>query len=90
MASVSEENSDADSDVDETSVEEEYKSSLEDLNFNSKPLINVLTMLADENISHADIIINLIASRIKKVCYAIFTAKASLGPVASGLDQLLI
>lgn len=34
----------------EKEVEEEYLSSLMDLNVNSKPLINMLTMLADDNL----------------------------------------
>ena len=45
----------------------DYASSLEDLTFNSKPLINVLTMLADENSQHAADIIKLIEKRIYEV-----------------------
>lgn len=45
----------------------EYASSLEDLTFNSKPLINVLTMLAEENSQHAAEIIKLIEKRIYEV-----------------------
>ena len=47
---------------------EEYASSLEDLTFNSKPLINVLTMLAEENNQFAPNITNLIKNRIYQVC----------------------
>lgn len=47
---------------------EEYKESLEDLTFNSKPLINVLTMLAEENSQHASSITKLIATRVRQVC----------------------
>jgi hypothetical protein len=36
---------------------EEYASSLSDFTVNSKPLINMLTMLVDENIMHAPIIV---------------------------------
>lgn len=46
----------------------EYESSLEDLTFNSKPLINVLTMLAEENSQFASSITKLIANRIYQVC----------------------
>lgn len=46
---------------------EDYKSSLNDLVFNSKPLINVLTMLAEENEAHADGIVKVIRDRVKSV-----------------------
>jgi UDP-N-acetyl-D-mannosaminuronate dehydrogenase len=45
----------------------DYASSLGDLTFNSKPLINVLTMLADENRQHAAEIVKLIEKRIYEV-----------------------
>lgn len=55
---------------------QEYASSLEDLTFNSKPLINVLTMLAEENRQHAAEIIKLIEKRIYEVklivCWSTF------------------
>eukprot|EP00795_Rhopilema_esculentum_P000007 gene7-9604_t len=49
---------------DEESVLLEYKSSLSDLDFNSKPMINMLTMLAEENVSHASGIVSIIKRRI--------------------------
>lgn len=52
----------------EEAICEEYESSLEDLTFNSKPLINVLTMLAEENSQFASSITKLIANRIYQVC----------------------
>ena len=52
----------------EDDICEEYKESLEDLTFNSKPLINVLTMLAEENSQHASSITKLIATRVRQVC----------------------
>lgn len=42
----------------------EYKNSLSDLNFNSKALINTLTMLAGENIPAATSIQNLVEDQI--------------------------
>ena len=48
-------------------VMEEYQSSLEDLTFNSKPHINMLTILADENKSHAESIVHLVEAQIAKV-----------------------
>ncbi|XP_078371534.1 uncharacterized protein LOC144655193 [Oculina patagonica] len=51
----------------EEAICEEYESSLEDLSFNSKPLINVLTMLAEENSQYASSITQLIANRIYQV-----------------------
>jgi hypothetical protein len=48
-------------------VAEEYASSLSDLTMNSKPLINLLTMLADENIMHAPIIVQAVEKHLQKV-----------------------
>lgn len=48
-------------------VADEYLSSLADLTVNSKPLINMLTMLADENVDHAPAIVQVIESHIEKV-----------------------
>jgi len=42
----------------------DYKSSLDDLDCNSKPLINVLTMLAEENQHFANGIVDIIKERI--------------------------
>uniref|UniRef100_A0A8C6WUS9 Pre-mRNA cleavage complex 2 protein Pcf11 n=1 Tax=Neogobius melanostomus TaxID=47308 RepID=A0A8C6WUS9_9GOBI len=44
----------------------EYESSLEDLTFNSKPHINMLTILAEENISFAKDIVGIIEAQISK------------------------
>ncbi|XP_076819795.1 uncharacterized protein LOC143464631 isoform X2 [Clavelina lepadiformis] len=43
---------------------EEYQSSLEDLTFNSKPHINMLTILAEENKQHAELIVRRIEARL--------------------------
>lgn len=48
-------------------VKEGYASTLQDLTFNSKPLINVLTMLADENAAHAKDIVDVIETYLTKV-----------------------
>ena len=48
-------------------VAEEYLSSLADLTVNSKPLINMLTMLADENVDHAPAIVQVIENHLEKV-----------------------
>ena len=48
---------------------EEYKSSLGDLTFNSKPHINNLTILADENKQYADRVVQLIEVQLSKVVY---------------------
>ncbi|ESP04413.1 hypothetical protein LOTGIDRAFT_223898, partial [Lottia gigantea] len=48
-------------------VAEGYRSSLKDLAQNSKPLINMLTMLADDHEQHASIIIDVIEEHIQKV-----------------------
>ncbi|KAL4658619.1 pre-mRNA cleavage complex 2 protein Pcf11 [Arapaima gigas] len=45
----------------------EYQSSLEDLTFNSKPHINMLTILAEENLHFAKDIVAIIEAQIAKV-----------------------
>jgi pre-mRNA cleavage complex 2 protein Pcf11 len=52
-------------------VAEEYASSLSDLTVNSKPLINMLTMLADENIMHAPIIVQAVEKHLQKVIFKV-------------------
>lgn len=56
----------------EQRVAEEYLSSLSDLNCNSKPLINMLTMLAEENIEYASVIVKVVEQHIAKVITHIF------------------
>ncbi|XP_018565201.1 uncharacterized protein LOC108906445 isoform X2 [Anoplophora glabripennis] len=51
----------------EEEIKAEYASSLADLTFNSKPLINVLTMLADENSPNAKVIVEAIETHLSKV-----------------------
>lgn len=53
--------------VKEKDIEEEYLSSLLDLNVNSKPLINMLTMLAEENIEYAAVIVKAVEKHLAKV-----------------------
>ena len=53
--------------MDTNEVVEDYKSSLADLAINSKPLINMLTMLADENKEHAEELVKVIEAHILKV-----------------------
>lgn len=48
-------------------IKEEYMSSLADLTFNSKPLISVLTILADENQSNAKDIVAAIEEHLSRV-----------------------
>ncbi|KAB0796516.1 hypothetical protein PPYR_10577 [Photinus pyralis] len=48
-------------------IREEYTSSLQDLTFNSKPLISVLTILAEENVPHAKEIVEAIESHLSRV-----------------------
>ncbi|BFG05093.1 uncharacterized protein DMAD_03910 [Drosophila madeirensis] len=52
---------------DERRIGEEYLSSLQDLNCNSKPLINMLTMLAEENINYAHVIVRVVEYYISQV-----------------------
>lgn len=48
-------------------IAEEYASSLADLTVNSKPLINMLTILAEENIEHAGVIVDTVEKHLAKV-----------------------
>ncbi|XP_053668555.1 uncharacterized protein LOC128718962 [Anopheles marshallii] len=48
-------------------IEKEYLSSLADLNVNSKPLINMLTILAEENLEYAQIIVHAVEKHLLKV-----------------------
>jgi pre-mRNA cleavage complex 2 protein Pcf11 len=41
-----------------------YRHALRDLTFNSKPIINNLTMLAHENIAHAPLIVKSLTSHL--------------------------
>jgi pre-mRNA cleavage complex 2 protein Pcf11 len=52
-------------------VAEEYASSLSDLTVNSKRLINMLTMLADENILHAPMIVQTVEKHLQKVSFKV-------------------
>ncbi|XP_045504591.1 pre-mRNA cleavage complex 2 protein Pcf11 isoform X1 [Colias croceus] len=51
----------------EKEIAEEYASSLADLTVNSKPLINMLTILAEENIEHAGVIVDTVEKHLEKV-----------------------
>lgn len=51
----------------EKDIEEEYLSSLMDLNVNSKPLINMLTMLAEDNIEYGHVIVKAVEKHLAKV-----------------------
>ncbi|KZS15428.1 putative Pre-mRNA cleavage complex 2 protein Pcf11 [Daphnia magna] len=48
-------------------IAEEYMSSLADLTVNSKPLINMLTMLAEENVESAPTIVKVIEKHLSQV-----------------------
>ncbi|XP_049878564.1 pre-mRNA cleavage complex 2 protein Pcf11 isoform X2 [Pectinophora gossypiella] len=51
----------------EKEIAEEYASSLADLTVNSKPLINMLTILAEENVEHAGVIVETVEKHLEKV-----------------------
>lgn len=53
----------------------EYTSSLGDLKYNSKPLINVLTMLAEENKVNAAVIVEAIETHLTNVSIYFFIIK---------------
>ena len=70
-------------------VAEEYTTSLEDLTFNSKPHINALTMLAEEYLEHADIIVHVIEAKLEKVYRSWFTFYMFNFPTCSILHAFL-
>ncbi len=47
---------------------QEFKNALNDLKINSKPIINFLTILAEEKIQNAPQIVRAIEERILEVC----------------------
>jgi len=47
---------------------QDFKNELNDLKINSKPVINFLTLLAEEKIHHAPQIVRAIEERILEVC----------------------
>ena len=51
----------------EEEVKEEYLKTLQDLTFNSKPLIDVLTEVADENKEYAACIVDCIEEQLERV-----------------------
>ena len=51
----------------EDEVAMDYASSLVDLTVNSKPLINMLTMLAEENVESAPVIVKVIEKHLAQV-----------------------
>ena len=48
-------------------ITEKYRTSLADLTQNSKPLINTLTMLAEDNETHAAKIVEVIETHLQQV-----------------------
>jgi hypothetical protein len=48
-------------------VAREYDAELSELTFNSKPMINALTIIAEENIAYAEEIVRVIENRIWNV-----------------------
>lgn len=51
----------------ESHAVDEYISSLSDLKTNFKPLINVLTILAEENVEYAPAIVEAIENHLQQV-----------------------
>lgn len=50
-----------------TEIVEEYVSSLQDLKTNSKPQINLLTILAEDYIEYASAIVEAVEAHLQKV-----------------------
>ena len=56
----------------EEEVIQEYCSSLEELTANSKPIINMLTMLAEDNEQYAPEIVKVIETHLQQVYLILF------------------
>ncbi|XP_041339563.1 pre-mRNA cleavage complex 2 protein Pcf11 isoform X7 [Pyrgilauda ruficollis] len=66
----------------------DYQSSLEDLTFNSKPHINMLTILAEENVPFAKDIVSLIEAQIAKaVSLSVQQGSSSIASVPAPSKQ---
>jgi len=69
---------------------DDFRSSLADLTFNSKPLINMLTMLAEENAQYAEQIVRVIEEHIRQVSEKntiVLCSVISVGPKCSVLND---
>lgn len=70
----------------EKEVAEEYSNALADLNINSKPLINMLTMLAEENSAYAPIIVQCIERQLHKV-FKLYNSNEYFKVIAEGFSS---
>lgn len=70
----------------EKEVAEEYSNALADLNINSKPLINMLTMLAEENSAYAPIIVQCIERQLHKV-FKLYNSNAYFKVITEGCSS---
>jgi hypothetical protein len=61
---------------------ESFASELQDLHNNSKPLINMLTILAEENVTHAPQLASLIEEHLRKVNMCSFVILQSWNALA--------
>lgn len=71
----------------EKEVAEEYSNALADLNINSKPLINMLTMLAEENSAYAPIIVQCIERQLHKV-FKLYNSNEYFKVITEGFSLL--
>lgn len=70
-----------DNEKQEKEIADSYLSSLIDLTINSKPLINMLTILAEENIEHGQAIVNAVQQHIAKVLNLYFILRTKTIPI---------
>ena len=68
-------------------VVEEYTASLADLTFNSKPLINMLTMLAEDNAQYSEQIVQVIEAHMQKVLFCFIHILAVIEFKKTGLSM---
>lgn len=53
-------------------VEAKYRDQLAELRMNSKPVINLLTMMAEDYIKHAPIVVQVIENHLQRVSRIFF------------------
>lgn len=68
----------------------DYAQALEDLTFNSKPIITTLTQIAHEHIESSDVIAKVIINRIRSVSVLAFCLLICLGATSAEVALIVL